>query len=59
MPVPQHPFPARVAGWHASGCRAFLDCYACGWMRGGVGKGESTGQGGIKRQAEKEKGKQK
>lgn len=60
MPVPQRPFPARVAGSHeqssgGSGSGAFLDCYAHGRMRGWMGKGESTGQRGIKRQAERKK----
>lgn len=58
MPVLQHPFPARVAGLQAqssssSGSGAFLDCYARGWMQGGMGKGEKMDWRGIKRQAKK------
>lgn len=63
--IPQHSghaasLPARVAGSHSqstsgSGSGPFLDCSARGWMQGGTGKGESTGQREIKRQTEENK----
>lgn len=62
-PQPTHPsasLPCRVADLHTQpsstlGSRAFLGFCACGWMQGGMGKGESTDQMGITTQSEKEK----